>query len=159
MMELLWVVCLLFVLVGFAGAVLPAIPGPPLVFLGLVAGAAADDFTRVGWGTLTVLFVLTGLTFVIDFAATALGAQRAGASRWAIGGAVVGSLVGLAFGLPGLLLGPFFGAIAGEWFARRDLLQAGKVGFATWLGMLLAAVAKLAILLLMLGVFGLAWWL
>ncbi len=74
-------------------------------------------------------------------------------------GAFVGSLVGLAFGLPGLLVGPFVGAIAGEWYARRDLRQAGKVGFATWLGMLLAAVAKLAILLAMVGLFALAWWL
>jgi uncharacterized protein YqgC (DUF456 family) len=147
------------VVIGFAGAVLPAIPGAPLVFFGLVAGAAADDFTRVGWGTLTLLLLLAALTYVVDFAATALGAKRAGASKLAIVGAVVGSLVGLAFGLPGLLVGPFAGALAGEWFARRDLRQAGKVGLATWLGMLLAAVAKLAILFLMLGIFILAWWL
>ncbi len=158
-MELLWVVCVLCVAIGFAGAVLPAIPGPPLVFLGLLAGAAADDFERVGWGTLAVLFLLTCLTFGIDFAATALGAQRAGASKLAIVGALVGSLVGLAFGLSGLLLGPFAGAIAGEWIARRDLRQAGKVGFATGLGMLLAAVAKLALLCLMIGIFALAGWL
>ncbi len=158
-MELLWVVCVVCVAFGFAGAVLPAIPGPPLVFAGLVAGAAAESFQRVGWGTLSVLFLLTCLTFGIDFAATALGAQRAGASRLAIVGALVGSLVGLVFGLPGLLLGPFVGALAGEWLARRDLRQAGKVGFATWLGMLLAAVAKLVILLLMVAIFVLAWWL
>jgi uncharacterized protein len=158
-MSVLWVVCVLCVAVGFAGAVLPAIPGPPLVFLGLVAGAAADDFERVGWVTLTVLFLLTCLSFGIDFAATALGAKRAGASKLAIVGAILGSLVGLAFGLPGLVLGPFVGALAGEWYARRDLRQAGKVGFATWLGMLLAAVAKLALLCLMIGIFALAWWL
>ncbi|MBP9145052.1 MAG: DUF456 family protein [Thermoanaerobaculia bacterium] len=158
-MELLWLLCFVLVVVGFAGAVLPAIPGPPLVFFGLVAGAAADGFDRVGWVTLTVLFLLTCLTFGVDIAATALGAQRAGASKLAVVGALLGSLVGLAFGLPGLLVGPFVGALAGEWYARRDLLQAGKVGFATWLGMFLAAVAKLAILLAMVGLFALAWWL
>ncbi len=158
-MELLWLLCFVLVVVGFAGAVLPAIPGPPLVFFGLVAGAAADSFDRVGWVTLAVLFLLTCLTFGVDIAATALGAQRAGASKLAVVGALLGSLVGLAFGLPGLLVGPFVGALAGEWYARRDLLQAGKVGFATWLGMFLAAVAKLAILLAMVGLFALAWWL
>lgn len=158
-MELLWLLCFVLVVVGFAGAVLPAIPGPPLVFFGLVAGAAADGFDRVGWVTLPVLFLLTCLTFGVDIAATALGAQRAGASKLAVVGALLGSLVGLAFGLPGLLVGPFVGALAGEWYARRDLLQAGKVGFATWLGMFLAAVAKLAILLAMVGLFALAWWL
>ena len=158
-MSLLWLLCLVLVAVGFAGAVLPAIPGPPLVFLGLVAGAAADHFEKVGWATLAILFLLTCLTFGIDIAATALGAQRAGASKLAILGALVGSLVGHVFGLPGLLLGPFVGALAGEWLARRDLRQAGKVGFATWLGMLLAAVAKLVILLLMVAIFALAWWL
>ena len=99
-MTLLWVVCVLFVVVGFAGAVLPAIPGPPLVFFGLVAGAAADGFERVGWGTLTALFLLTCLTFGIDLLATALGAQRPGASKLAIVGALAGSLAWLAFGLP-----------------------------------------------------------
>ncbi|MEO8195200.1 MAG: DUF456 family protein [Thermoanaerobaculia bacterium] len=159
MISLFWLLCVLLVAVGFAGAVLPAIPGPPLVLLGLLAGAAADDFERVGWGTLALLFLLTCLTFAIDITATALGARRAGASKLAIVGALVGSLIGLAFGLPGLLLGPFVGAIAGEWLARRDLRQAGKVGFATWLGMLLAAVAKLVTLLLMVAIFALAWWL
>ena len=158
-MELLWLLCFVLVVVGFAGAVLPAIPGPPLVFFGLVAGAAADSFDRVGWVTLAALFLLTCLTFGVDIAATALGAQRAGASKLAVVGALLGSLVGLAFGLPGLLVGPFVGALAGEWYARRDLLQAGKVGFATWLGMFLAAVAKLAILLAMVGLFALSWWL
>src|SRR5512133_1783030 len=104
-MELLWLLCFVLVLVGFAGAVLPAIPGPPLVFFGLLAGAAADGFDRVGWVTLVLLFLLTCLTFGVDIAATALGAQRAGASRLAIVGALLGSLVGLAFGLPGLLVG------------------------------------------------------
>ncbi len=158
-MSPLWLVCALCVAIGFAGAVLPAIPGPSLVFLGLVAGAAADDFERVGWVTLSLLFLLACVSFGIDFAATALGAKRAGASKLAIVGAILGSLVGLAFGLPGLVLGPFVGALAGEWYARRDLRQAGKVGFATWLGMLVAAVAKLALLCLMVGIFALAWWL
>jgi uncharacterized protein len=158
-MTWLWLVCFLLVAIGVAGTVLPAIPGPPLVFLGLVAGAAADDFQRVGGWTLAFLFLLTCLSIGIDILASALGAQRVGASRLAIVGAFVGSLVGLAFGIPGLLLGPFAGALAGEWYARRDLRQAGKVGLATWLGMLFAAVSKIALLGLMLGLFALAWWL
>ena len=158
-MSALWLLCIALVLAGLAGAVLPAIPGPPLVFLGLVAGAAADDFERVGWWTLSALLLLTCLGFAIDFVATVLGAKRAGASRLAVVGAVGGSLVGLVFGLPGLLVGPFLGALAGEWYARRDLRQAGKVGFATWLGMLVAAVAKLLLIFAMLAIFALAWWL
>jgi uncharacterized protein len=159
MASILWLLCLLFVVAGFAGAVLPAIPGAPLVFLGLVAGAAADDFQRVGWGTLTLLLLLTGLTVGVDLLASALGARRAGASKLALFGAFAGSLGGLAFGLPGLVLGPFLGALAGEWYARKDLRQAGKVGLATWLALLLAAVTKLGILFAMLGIFALAWWL
>lgn len=157
--ALLWALAALFVAVGLAGTVLPAIPGAPLVFAGLVLGAAADGFQRVGWGTLGLLFLLTCLTFVVDLVSTALGAKRAGASRLALLGAFVGSLIGLAFGLPGLLVGPFLGAIAGEWWARRDLRQAGKIGLATWLGMVVAAVAKLLLVALMVGLFGLAWWL
>lgn len=85
--------------------------------------------------------------------AGALGAQRVGASKQAVSGAVIGSFAGMFAGVPGLVLGPFIGAVLGELYARRDVLQAGKVGVATWLGLLFGAVAKVAIALVMLGIF------
>lgn len=154
-----WIVAVVLVLIGFAGTILPAIPGVPLVFLGLILGAAADDFERVGWPTLLVLALLTLAAIAVDLAAGALGAKRMGASPWALVGAAIGSLIGLVFGLPGLVLGPFLGAALGEWIARRDLRRAGKIGLATWAGMLAAAVAKIAICFAMVGLFALAWWL
>ena len=78
---LLWLLAALMVIAGLAGTVLPALPGVPLVFGGLVVAAWADDFQRVGWVTLALLGVLTLASFAIDFAATALGAKRVGASR------------------------------------------------------------------------------
>ena len=45
----------------------------------------------------------------------------------------------------------------GEFIARGQLKQAGKVGFATWLGLLLGALAKLALALTMVGVFVIAY--
>ena len=101
----LWVLAALMVLGGLAGAVLPALPGVPLVFGGLVVAAWADDFQRVGWITLTFLGVLTVASFVIDFAATAMGAKRVGASRLAIIGAALGAFGGIFLGIPGLILG------------------------------------------------------
>ena len=40
---------------GFAGLILPALPGIPLVYAGLVLLAWAEDFAYVGWVTLGVL--------------------------------------------------------------------------------------------------------
>jgi len=85
----MWLVAALLVLAGLAGAVLPALPGVPLVFGGLVVAAWADDFQRVGWVVLTSLGVLTVASFAIDLAATALGAKRVGATRLAIAGAAL----------------------------------------------------------------------
>ena len=56
-------------------------------------------------------------------------------------------------GIPGLLLGPFVGAALGEYLARGRLLQAGKVGLGTWIGLLVAAIAKVVIAVLMIAVF------
>jgi uncharacterized protein YqgC (DUF456 family) len=154
---LLWICAALLVLVGIAGTLLPALPGAPLVFGGLLLAAWIDDFARVGGGTIAVLGALTALTYAVDFAASALGAKRVGASKRAILGAAIGTLVGIFFGLPGLLLGPFFGAVVGELTVRRDLGQAGRAGFGTWIGMALGAAAKLALVFTMLGLFAAAY--
>ncbi len=153
----LWVLALLLVLAGIAGAVLPAIPGAPLVFAGLLLGAFIDGFTKVGWFPLVVIGLLAAATTAVDLAATALGARRVGASPLALVGAAVGTVAGLFFGFVGVLVGPFLGAALGEYVARRDLRQAGRAGLGTWLGIVLGSAAKIALMLAMVGVFAVAW--
>jgi uncharacterized protein YqgC (DUF456 family) len=90
---------------------------------------------------------------VVDFLAGAYGVERAGASRRATVGAVLGTIVGLFFGIPGLLLGPFIGAVLGELSVRREIVEAGRAGAGAWLGIFLGAVAKMALIFAMLGLF------
>lgn len=149
----------ILVLVGFAGVLLPALPGLPLVFAGLLVAAWADGFQRVGWVPLVVLGVLTALSFVIDFLATVYGAQRVGASGWALWGAALGTLAGLFFLPIGLFVGPFAGAWLGEYWHSRRVGHATRVGVGTWVGILLGTASKLALGLCMLCVFALAWFL
>lgn len=153
METLLWIVAILCVLVGIAGTVLPLLPGAPLVFLGLLIAAWINDFQQVGWPTLLVLALLAVLTFVVEMVAAAFGAKRVGASRLAIIGAFLGTIVGIVFGIPGVILGPFIGAAGGELIARPDLLRAGHVGLATWFGIIIGVAGKLAVVGAMIGVF------
>ncbi|WP_018410413.1 DUF456 domain-containing protein [Methyloversatilis thermotolerans] len=153
----LWSLAWLAVVVGFAGVVLPALPGIPFMFAGFLLMAWLDGFQHLGTVSLTVLGVLTVLSVLIDLAASVIGAQRVGASPQALAGAAVGTVVGLFAGLIGLLFGPLIGAAIGEFAARRDALQAARVGAATWVGMLLATVAKVAIAFMMAGIALAAW--
>jgi len=153
----LWLLAAALVAGGLAGSVLPALPGVPLVFAGLVVGAWADDLQRVTWLTLTLLGLLTLASFAIDFAATALGAKRVGATRLAIAGALIGTFGGIFLGIPGLILGPFIGAVVGELLSHGKVEQATRAGFATWMGLIFGTLTKLALVFTMLGVFAAAY--
>lgn len=155
----LWILAIALMFIGVLGIVLPALPGVPLMFAGMVVAAAIDDFQRIGWITLTVLGVLTVLAVVVDFLAAVTGVKHAGASRRAIWGALIGTVVGLFFGIPGLIFGPFIGALAGELSVHGRMDQAGRVGIATWLGLIFGTLAKIAIAFAMIGIFVLAYFL
>lgn len=150
---LLWPAAALLVAAGFAGLVLPLLPGAPLLFAGLLCAAAAEDFLHVGPVTLTVLGAMTLLTYVVDLVAGAFGARRFGASRHALIGAGAGTVIGLFFGLPGVIAGPFLGAVLAELWQRRGIRQAGMAGAGAAFGLAIAAAAKLALAAGMLGVF------
>ena len=154
--ALYFVLSALLILVGVIGTVVPALPGVPLVFAGMLLAAWADHFQHVGTITLVVLGVLCLLALVIDFVAGLLGARRVGASPHAIWGAMLGTIVGLFFGLPGLVFGPFLGAVAGELLVGSRLGRAAHVGIGTWLGLLFGTLAKIALCFTMLGIFALA---
>lgn len=148
-----WVAAVALVLIGIAGTILPGLPGTPLVFGGLLLAAWIDGFERVGAITLIVLGVLTVFSFAIDIIGAMLGAKRVGASKQAIIGAALGTLFGLFAGIVGLIIGPLLGAVIGELMAKRDLQHAGKVGVATWIGILIATAIKLALVFAMVGIF------
>ncbi len=154
--ALLYLLSAALIVIGVIGTVLPALPGTPLVFAGMLLAAWAGDFQSISVATIVVLALLTALAMAIDLIAGLLGAKRVGASRLAIVGAALGTLVGVFFGIPGLLIGPFAGALIGEWLRSRDLAKASRVGVGTWIGMVVGAVSKLVLTFVMLGVFVLA---
>jgi uncharacterized protein len=148
-----WVLAIALIIVGVIGTFLPVLPGAAVVFAGMLLAAWIDDFQRIGWITLTILGLLTVLVFVIDIVAAFFGAKRVGASRLALAGAAVGTIVGMFFGIVVIVIAPFVGAVIGELIARAQVERAVRVGFGTWLGMAMGALAKIAVVLAMLGVF------
>ena len=150
---LLWILAVSLIITGLIGIVLPLLPGAPLLFLGLVAAAWAEDFAYVGFGTLGILAALTALIYVVDFLAGILGAKHFGASPRAMIGAGIGAVVGIFMGFVGIIIGPFLGAVIGELSVRRELTAAGMAGLGTTIGLLLGVAAKIALGLTMVGIF------
>ncbi len=142
---------------GIAGLVVPALPGALFLVLGVVAIAWAEGFQRIGWPTIVAAVVLALLMTIVDFAASLLGAKKMGASAWGLAGAGLGLLVGLFFGLPGVLLGPPLGAFALEYFKDPEFKRAARAGAGVALGFLLGTVGKLALAAVMVGVLMLAY--
>ncbi len=153
MTTALWILAIAMIAVGVAGVVLPALPGVVFVYGGILLAAWIDGFSRIGVTTLVILGVLAGVAFVVDYVASAVAAKKAGASKLGLLGAALGTVLGIFTGFIGLLFMPLVGAAVGEYVAQRDALRAGRIGLATWLGLLVGAVLKLAIVFTMIGVF------
>jgi uncharacterized protein YqgC (DUF456 family) len=141
---------------GIAGLVLPVLPGSILLVAGVVLVAWAEDFTRVGWGTVVFAAVLGVVIWLADLAAAALGAKAFGASRRSILGASVGLVVGLFLGPVGVVLGPMVGAVLFELTRTPDLRAAGRAGAGAFVGFLLGNAVKIALAFVLVGVVALA---
>lgn len=151
----LYVLAAALMIGGLAGTILPALPGIPMLFGGIWLVAAVDRYRHLGLWWLVGIGVLATAGVVIDFVAGTLGAKRVGASPRALWGAGLGTLVGMFFGVPGLLLGPFLGAVGGELMAGTSVLRSTHVGVGTWVGLLFGTLLKLVVSCMMLGLFAL----
>ena len=156
--TLLYVVGALLILIGLAGAIVPMLPGIPLIFGGIWLIARVDHYNHLGVGWLVGIALVGAVGLTMDLLAAALGAKRVGASPRAVWGALLGTLIGLFFGLPGLLLGLFLGAVAGELSAGNSMLRGAHVGVSTWVGLLFGTLIKLVASVTMVALFGAGWW-
>ena len=152
----LYLLAALLILGGLAGTVLPMLPGIPMIFGGIWLAAAVDGYRHLGTGWLLAIGALAAFGVAVDFVAGAMGAKRVGASPRALWGATLGTVAGMFLGIPGLVLGPFVGALLGELSAGTSVLRSAHVGAGTWIGLLAGTLVKLVISFLMVGLFALA---
>jgi uncharacterized protein YqgC (DUF456 family) len=138
---------------GLLGSILPGLPSTPLVLLAAIGHRLyfADHSVSI-W----VLGILTGFTLlsvVMDYLASMVGAKKLGATGRGIFGAVVGGIVGIFFGLPGIILGPFLGALIFELVGGRNVKAASRAGLGAMLGLLAGAIGKFFCCIAMIGFF------
>ena len=155
-MTIVNVVVAILMIAGLVGAILPFLPGAPLIFAGALLHAVATDFTPIGAGRLAILAGLGVLAWALEHVAGVVGARRAGGSRAAVVGAMLGMVVGVMVAPVGLLLGPILGAVAGELLIGRAPGQSVRSGVGAALGVLTGVVAHFALALVIVALFG--WW-
>ena len=149
--PVLYALGILALVLGLAGLVLPVLPGGLLMVAGVALIAWAGHFAVVGWPTVAVCALLGLAMWGVDLLAGLLGARAFGASRWALIGSAVGVVVGLFFGLPGIVIGPALGALAFEYARDPDLPKAARAGVGALVGFLAGSVLKASLAFVMLG--------
>lgn len=123
---------------------------------GLYQWLAVDE--GGGWTVLAILVGLAVFGEVAELLASVVTSQKAGASRQAAWGGLIGGFAGMfLFSLPlpvigtlaGAVIGCFAGAMIAEWSVRKKLGQGAKVGLFSAIGFVLGAVFKLAVAMVM----------
>jgi uncharacterized protein YqgC (DUF456 family) len=147
------VMALLVMFCASAASIIPGFPGTPIVLLVAIGHRLYFGPAGVNNWVLGGLVLLTLLSIVFDYLASMFGAKKLGATWLGVLGAVVGGLVGIFFSLPGILLGPFLGALLFEFAGGRQIKPAAKAGLGATLGLLAGALGKLAICVAMMGLF------
>lgn len=151
---LILIVSLLFVLVGIAGSVLPALPGPPLSWIGLLILYTMPNIKFDYW-TLGITFVFTLIIVILDYVIPAQGTKRFGGSKYGIWGTNIGLIVGILAPIPfGFIIGPFVGAFIGELiYDQNDSKRALKAATGSFIGFLASTFIKFVFCMVLLGIY------
>lgn len=144
---------LLVMLAGLIGSLLPVLPGTPLVLIVAIGHRLYFGDASVSNTILIILVVLTLVSLVFDFLASMLGAKKFGATWRGVTGAVIGGIIGLFFNLPGIILGPFLGAMLFEMLGGQEFKKATRAGLGATIGLLLGIVGKFSICVVMMILF------
>lgn len=144
-----WLILVISFFIGSLGTLLPGLPGATIIFFGVLAHKFLLPPT-FSWWTVSFIGFLALLSWIVDFLAGVWGAKLGGATRYGLIGAAIGGFLGIFWGIPGLILGPFCGAIVGDIIAKRDEFYAlMKSGVGASLGFFISLIFRFIILLVL----------
>jgi hypothetical protein len=147
-----WIVTVIFLFLGLAGTIVPALPGPLIILVGAVIHVVAFHFflqpqtPGIQWPGLIVLLIFVVISQVFDFFSSAVGSKVFGGTKWGVWGALIGGIFGMLGGLPGLFIGPVVGALLFEmFFGKREWRPAAKSSMGTFVGTTTGMLIKVGI--------------
>jgi len=143
-----WILIIGLLITGFAGTILPLLPGPTLIWFGAIIHyfAKGMEASKLTWQSLTLISVLWVVTVILDWFSSAIGAKWFGSTKWGVIGAIIGGIVGLFFGLPGLIIGPIAGVFLFEMiFAGQHIRQASSSTVGTLVGTIAGTLARVVV--------------
>lgn len=150
----------LFMLVGILGSFLPVLPGPPLSWVGLfllyLSKTVPDDWVFLGITLAVALFV-----FTLDYIIPVVGTKKFGGTKAGMLGTTIGLLVAIffpVFGIFGIIIWPFLGALIGELLNKAESKDAMKAAFGSFLGFLTGTFLKFVVAVIYLGFFISIFW-
>lgn len=128
--------------VGIIGCIVPGLPGTPIAYAGLWV-AQATDRVDLSWQMLLIWGIVTIVVTVLDYVVPAWGTKRYGGTRWGVWGSTIGVFAGLFFGPTGVIVCPLLGAILGELLGGKEMQQALKAGWGSFIGLMCGTLLKL----------------
>ena len=139
---ILLIIAGLLMLVGIIGCIVPGLPGTPIAYAGLWIAQITErvDFS---WQLLLIWGIITVVVSVLDYVVPAWGTKQFGGTKWGVWGSTIGVFVGLFFGAVGVIVGPLVGAVLGEVLGGKEVAEALKAGWGSFVGLLFSTILKL----------------
>lgn len=144
------IVAVLLGVIGIVGSIVPALPGPPLSWIGMLLmyfwGGTDGAGQHMSSTTLLIWLGITILVTVLDYIVPGWFTKMTGGSKYAGWGVTVGLLVGMFVPPVGIILGALAGAFIAEIaFAGKDFWTSTKSAFGAFMGFLFGTGLKLMI--------------
>lgn len=144
-------------IIGIAGAIIPALPGPPLSFAGLLLLLLCDG-NDIDTATIIATGIAAAAITMLDYVAPVWMTKKGGGSTYGMWGAGIGMFAGLFMGPWGIIAGPFIGALIGELLAKTPTEKALRTAFISFAAFMLTTGAKIIYCAILLGIIAINAW-
>ena len=127
-------------IIGIVGSILPAIPGPPVSWVGMLVLYIWGNGTNssgepMSLKVLLIWLIVTVVVSIVDYLVPMYFTKVTGGSKYAERGAMAGLIIGIFLTPVGMILGSFLGAFLSElYYNRKGASQALKAAFGSFLG-------------------------
>ncbi len=138
----LLILAFFMMLIGLIGCIVPGLPGTPIAYIGLWIAQATEKI-HFSWQFLLIWGIVVVIISVLDYVVPAWGTKHYGGTKWGVWGSTIGVFVGLFFGAMGVIFGPLVGAVIGELISGKQLNDALKAGWGSFIGILFGTILKL----------------